>query len=199
MCTLPWSPLRAGAAYFTLRSEFEPYTRTVGKLETLGERELLELDRALQSGPQRFVVRYALGWVVATLAAMALGMLGVPSALEIGNAELLFAVLILAAVVFGVLAVLPSVFSSPLLEARADCQRAAARARDDGTARAELARTHGDVAQQSVLAVGVRDARGDSSGWWGSRAGARPRWRIKSCGWRWVWWRSARAARSTRV
>jgi methyl-accepting chemotaxis protein len=112
--------IRSAVAYLTLRSEFAPYMRSAGNIEALEDRELLEVDRALQLGPRRFVIRYVCGWVVATLGAMAIGMLGLPSPLAVGGPELLFAALILAAVVFAQMAMVEGLFAAPLLEARAD-------------------------------------------------------------------------------
>jgi methyl-accepting chemotaxis protein len=111
--------IRSVLSFYALRSEFEPYLRYGDRLDTLEDRELLQVDRALQLGPQRFVNRYTLGWVVATLGAMAFGMLGIPVELDIGNAELLFALLILAGVVFGLLGNMVGLLVSPLLEPRA--------------------------------------------------------------------------------
>lgn len=110
---------RSVASFFMLRAEFAPYLRSAGNLDTLEDRELLEVDRALQLGPQRFVNRYTVGWVVATLLAMAFGMLGLPAPLDIGNAELLFALLILGGVVFGLLGNMVGMLVSPLVEPRA--------------------------------------------------------------------------------
>jgi methyl-accepting chemotaxis protein len=112
--------IRVVVAFSTLRSEFAPYLRNAGKLDALDDSELLEIDRALQLGPRRFAVRYTSGWVLATLAAMGIGMLGLPNQLEVGSAELLFAMLILASVVFAQMAALEGLLASPLLEARAD-------------------------------------------------------------------------------
>jgi methyl-accepting chemotaxis protein len=112
--------VRGAISYMLMRSEFAPYLRSADKIEAVEDRELLQVDRALQVGPQRFVARYITGWVVATLAAMAIGMLGLPNALEFGNAEVLFAMLLLAAIVFGQMAVMEGQLASPLLEARAD-------------------------------------------------------------------------------
>jgi methyl-accepting chemotaxis protein len=106
-------------AFGTLRSTFAPYMRCAGRFDKLGDPELLEVDRALQRGPREFLIRHLVGLVLATLVAMALGVLGLPAPLTIGNAELLFGVLLLSAVVFGQLAVVEGQLASPLLEARA--------------------------------------------------------------------------------
>src|SRR5690349_12922709 len=71
--------IRSVVAFRSLRALLDPYVRNAGNLDALGERELLEVDRALQFGPRRFVIQYILGWVLATLAAMGIGMLGWPS------------------------------------------------------------------------------------------------------------------------
>jgi methyl-accepting chemotaxis protein len=112
--------IRSVVAFLTLRSKLAPYLRNAGNLDTLDDGQLLAVDRALQLGPRRFVFHYIFGWVVATLAAMGIGMLGIPSPLSIGDPELLFAALILAALVFGQMAVLEGLLAAPLLEARAD-------------------------------------------------------------------------------
>jgi methyl-accepting chemotaxis protein len=111
--------VRSVVAIRTLRSLLEPYIRNAGNIGALDERQLLEVDHALQVGPRRFVVPYMVGWSLATFGAMALGMLGIPEPLEFGNAELLFAGLILAAVVFSQMALVDGLISPPLLEARA--------------------------------------------------------------------------------
>jgi methyl-accepting chemotaxis protein len=111
--------IRSVIAYYSLRSEFGAYVRHGDNLDKLEDRELLEVDRALQLGPQRFVNRYTVGWVVATLLAMVFGVLGVPAPLDIGNPESFFALLILAAVVFGLFGNMVGMLASPLVEARA--------------------------------------------------------------------------------
>lgn len=92
--------LRIAANFVVLRSSCEAYVRDSDRLASISDHDLVELDRGMQSAPQRFLVVNTIGWVLCCVVSTAAGMLA-PTPLPIGNAELLTGAMMLAAVVGG--------------------------------------------------------------------------------------------------
>jgi methyl-accepting chemotaxis protein len=110
--------VRLAWVYLSLRRRLEPYLRGSADPDALGDSALLEVDRVLQTAPRGFAIDYVCGWMLVLFAATGLGLLGWPTRLLVGDAELLCGGLLLVAIVCGQFTVLIAIFSSALLDAR---------------------------------------------------------------------------------
>ncbi|PRP98276.1 Frizzy aggregation protein FrzCD [Enhygromyxa salina] len=102
-----------------LRREFAELAGPRRELDDRDSDELLKLDAALQRGPRRLARLCALGWAVVLVSSTALGLLGLPARLQLGDAELFMAGLVLMAILGGVLAIVNNLIEPVLLEDRA--------------------------------------------------------------------------------
>jgi methyl-accepting chemotaxis protein len=83
---------------------------------TMTDRQLLEVDAALERFSPSFLQGYVAGWVITIGLAVLLGALDVPVRVEAGSAELLFAVLLLPVLAVGELSSTKPLIASALLD-----------------------------------------------------------------------------------
>jgi methyl-accepting chemotaxis protein len=110
--------VRLLVVYLSLTRRLEPYMRWSAAPDALDGSALLEVDRTLQSLPRGFAIEYVSGWMLALFAATGLGLLGWPTRLSLGDAELLCGGLLLVAIACGQATVFNAMYSSALLDAR---------------------------------------------------------------------------------
>ena len=121
---LPLCLVRFGVAFMHLERCFPPLDYGEAALAQLDDATLLARERALARGPARFAWRYTLGWLVTLNLTTAFALLGVPAALPISRADLMFSAIFSMAIVIGMMPMIVNIVASPVLEWRAAVARA---------------------------------------------------------------------------